>query len=88
MAIREEDAGDVLAFMSLEKQNQTSKVLSFFLPVSSVSPLLGWVNPPKILGVPEALPHAGTEGDIPFFHGDRVHEKAIGNGHFILYDTG
>lgn len=39
-----------LEFTLLWKQNQTSKVLSFFLPVPSVSPLLGWVNPPRLLG--------------------------------------
>lgn len=58
------------------------------LPSCPCEIFVGLGESTKALGVPEALPHAGTEGDIPFFHDDRVHEKAIGNGHFILYDTG
>lgn len=35
-----------------------------------------------------SLIQKGTEGDIPFFHGDRVHEKAVGNSYSVSDDTG
>ena len=56
-----------------------------FLPVPKQT-LLGRTD--KAPRATRSLAQKGTEGDIPFFHGDRVHEEAIGNRRSVSYDTG
>lgn len=59
-----------------------------FLPLPKLSPFLGCNSLWSLPGVPGALPQVGTRGNIPFLHGDWIHEKAIGDRHSISYGTG
>lgn len=59
-----------------------------FLLFLKLSPFLGWTGPQNLLGMPGTLPQADTRENIPFLHGDWVHEKATGDSHSISYDTG
>ena len=76
--------------MLLWHRNQGLGTISSF-PLSSPPkadhlPRLGW--PPKPPRDTRGLVQVGTRGDIPFLHGNWVHEKAIGDSHSLSYDTG